>query len=98
MNADDLALSRMDDDGYGCAITTEAASPARCDLPAVSPGMVLVWAGDDDRGGYIEVTVQEAAAGMMRYARTLGPGTPACGVVEQRALELLRSHGYGNGR
>jgi hypothetical protein len=38
----------------------------------------------------IEVTAQEAAAGMVRYARTLGPGTAACGEVERRALALLR--------
>jgi hypothetical protein len=38
-----------------------------------------------------EVTPAEAAAGMMRYARSLGPGTAACGVWERRALELLRS-------
>ena len=38
-----------------------------------------------------EVTTAEAAAGMMRYARTLGPGSAACGEWERRALELLRS-------
>jgi hypothetical protein len=36
----------------------------------------------------IEVTVAEAAAGMVRYARSLGAGTPACGVYERRALEI----------
>lgn len=38
-----------------------------------------------------EVTTAEAAAGMMRYARTLGPGSAACGEWERRAVELLRS-------
>ena len=50
--------------------------------------MVTVWDVDTDESR--EVTVQEAAAGMVRYARSLGPGTPACGEVERRALALLR--------
>ena len=37
-----------------------------------------------------EVTVEEAAAGLMRYARSLGPGTPACGEYERQALAMLR--------
>ena len=35
------------------------------------------------------VTRKEAAAGMIRYARSLGPGTPACAEWERRAIEIL---------
>jgi hypothetical protein len=48
---------------------------------------VQVW--DVDADELREVPRAEAAAGMVRYARSLGPGTPACGVFERRALELL---------
>jgi len=41
-------------------------------------------------GAVKEVPRSEAAAGLMRYARTLGPGSPACGEVERQALALLR--------
>ena len=51
--------------------------------------MVQVWNVDTDE--IIEVTRQEAAAGMVRYARTLGPGSAACGEVERQALALLRN-------
>lgn len=50
---------------------------------------MLVW--DVDREQMTEVTTAEAAAGMMRYAQTLGRGSAACGEWERRALELLRS-------
>ena len=50
--------------------------------------MVQVW--DQSTDTIIEVTASEAAAGMIRYARSLGPGTAACGEVERQALELLR--------
>lgn len=39
----------------------------------------------------IWVTRQEAAQGLIRYARSLGRGTPACGEAERRALEILRT-------
>jgi hypothetical protein len=45
---------------------------------------------DADTGEPVTVTRAEAARGLIRYARSLGPGTPACGVWEQRALALLR--------
>lgn len=48
-----------------------------------------MWVWDVEAEQAVEVTREEAAAGMVRYARTLGPGTPACGVMEQRALALL---------
>ncbi len=48
---------------------------------------VMVW--DVDAEEMREVPRAEAAAGIVRYARSLGPGTPACGVFERRALELL---------
>lgn len=35
-----------------------------------------------------EVSTEEARAGMLRYARSLGRGTPACGVYERRAVAL----------
>ena len=50
---------------------------------------MFVW--DVDREQMTEVTKAEAAAGMMRYARTPGPGSAACGEWERRAVELLRS-------
>jgi len=45
---------------------------------------VTVW--DVDAGCQREVTRAEAAAGMVRYARSLGAGTPACGEYERHAL------------
>jgi hypothetical protein len=54
---------------------------------------ITVW---DTRAGEMrEVTRRESAAGMIRFARSLGPGTPACGAWEQRALELLRNNQSG---
>jgi hypothetical protein len=51
----------------------------------------LIQVYDTSTGEPLDVPIGEAAAGLMRFARSLGPGTPACGVWEQRALELLRS-------
>lgn len=56
-------------------------------LQESKPETVQVWDVDTER--LRDVSKAEAAAGMVRYARTLGPGTPACGVWERRALELL---------
>ena len=53
-------------------------------------GEIAVW--DVADGRVITVTRSEAAAGMIRYARTLGPGSPACGELERQALELMRSN------
>ena len=50
--------------------------------------LVLVW--DTESGELIAVPRAEAAAGMVRYARSLGPGSPACGEVERQALQLAR--------
>jgi hypothetical protein len=50
--------------------------------------VIAVWDADSDT--VIAVTVAEAAAGLVRYARRLGPGTPACGVYEARAIELMQ--------
>ena len=57
------------------------------------PGpLVAVW--DVQARQAREVPPGEAAAGLVRYARTeLGIGTPACGVAEGQAVELLREHG-----
>jgi len=46
---------------------------------------------DADSGEVIEVSRQEAAAGVARYARSLRPGTAACGEWERKALALLAS-------
>jgi hypothetical protein len=54
--------------------------------------VIAVW--DVEHDAMIEVTRAEAAAGMLRYAHSLGRGTPACGEVERQALALL--HGEGN--
>jgi hypothetical protein len=51
--------------------------------------MQQVW--DVDRGEIREVSDSEVVAGMIRYARLLGAGTPACGVYERHALELTAS-------
>jgi hypothetical protein len=48
--------------------------------------MVQVY--DVARDQVIEVTRTEAATGMLRYARTLGTGSPACGEYERQAMEL----------
>lgn len=50
--------------------------------------MSTVMVYDTNIGAIREVPRTEAVAGMLRYARTLGPGTAACGEVEQQALEL----------
>lgn len=55
------------------------------------PGPRVVWDVDADCSR--TVSREEAAAGMLRYARTLGPGSPACGEAERRALALLRGEG-----
>jgi hypothetical protein len=59
------------------------------------PRMVTVY--DIDTGEIREVTVAEAAAGLVRYARReLGPGTPACGEAERQALGMLRADERGS--
>lgn len=50
---------------------------------------VMVY--DVDSDAMRELPIAEAAAGMARYARSLGPGSAACGEVERQALEMLRS-------
>lgn len=50
--------------------------------------MVYDVTNPDAPGFY--VSAEEAARGMIRYARSLGPGTAACGEVERQALALLR--------
>ena len=67
---------------------TRRGAAGRTGGAAMSAGAVQVW--DVGTDAVTEVTVTEAAAGMIRYARSLGPGTPACGEVERQALELLR--------
>jgi hypothetical protein len=39
-------------------------------------------------GTIASVPAAEARAGVLRYARSLGPGTPACGEWEWKALEI----------
>ena len=60
----------------------------------LGPGGVHLVPVDDGTGDPRLVTVPEAVAGMLAYARTLGPGTPACGQQEQNALALARRFGY----
>ena len=45
---------------------------------------------DVETGRGMDVPRAEAAAGHLRYARSLGAGSPAAGVGEQRALAVLR--------
>ena len=52
--------------------------------------MTGVWVWDVEHDAMIEVTRAEAAAGVQLYARSLGAGTAACGVWEQRAVELAQ--------
>jgi hypothetical protein len=49
---------------------------------------VPVW--NEEAGENMWVTRAEAAAGLVRFARTLGPGTAACGEAERQALAMLR--------
>ncbi len=43
---------------------------------------------DVEVGTIIDVAPAEAAAGLVRYARSLGPGAAACGELERQALNL----------
>lgn len=51
---------------------------------------VSVYDVDADR--IRDIPRSEAAAGIARYARTLGPGTPACGEYERTAMEVTGTH------
>jgi hypothetical protein len=50
----------------------------------------MIWVYDCKAGEAREVTRAEAAADIMRFARELGPGTPACGEWEKYALRVLQ--------
>jgi len=54
----------------------------------VSADLISVY--DVEAGTSRQVSRAEAAAGMLRYARSLGRGTPACAVYERRAVEVAR--------
>lgn len=56
----------------------------------MSAETVMVYCEETDQ--ILEVTPAEAAAGMLRYARSLGPGSAACGEVERQALEMLKGN------
>jgi hypothetical protein len=58
----------------------------------MSTGTVLVY--DEANDQVIEVTRAEAAAGLMRLARSLGPGTPVCGEWERKALAMARGEDW----
>jgi hypothetical protein len=45
---------------------------------------MTVWDAENDRT--VEVSVAEARAGLGRYARSLGAGTPACGEWETTSI------------
>jgi hypothetical protein len=47
---------------------------------------VLVW--DEEAGQFDAINRSEAARDLFRYAESFGPGTPACAVVTERAIEL----------
>lgn len=51
----------------------------------------MMWVWDVEREIMIEVTPAEAAAGVQRYARSLGAGSAACGVWERRAVAMART-------
>ena len=59
----------------------------------IGPGGVHLGPVDDGSEQLRLVPVAEAVAGLFAYARSLGPGTPACGVWEQRALAMARRFG-----
>ena len=56
--------------------------------PVAEPVADTVAVYDVETGEGATVSRQEAAAGMVRYARTLGPGSPAC-AWEKRAIDLV---------
>jgi hypothetical protein len=58
-----------------------------------SPGTPMMMVYDVESDSMIEVTVADQVAGMIDFARSLGPGTPACAVWERRAIELATEHG-----
>ena len=78
--------------------TNPVGNPLREDIigaglagPSLEPTRIQVY--DVEHDVMLEVTPAETVAGLFRYARTLGPGTPAAGVAEQRAIELAQQHG-----
>lgn len=52
-----------------------------------------VWVWDVDTGVQREVAESESAAGMLRYARRLRPGSAERGEVERQALAELERLG-----
>lgn len=55
--------------------------------------VVMVW--DEQAGEARELPVAEVAANMVAYARSLGPGTAACGEIERQAIALLHGDDCG---
>jgi len=51
----------------------------------------LVLCHDTASGAVLLLTAREAAAGMLRYAHSLGQGTPACAAWEERAVRMART-------
>lgn len=67
-------------------MTAKSANPARDRMAQISVGLtsetpVTVWDGTQAT----EVTEGEARRGMLRYADSLGAGTPACAAVSEKA-------------
>jgi len=67
--------------------TNSVASPLREGIvgtvlagPSPEPASIQIYDVEHDVG--LEVTRAEAVAGLFRYARSLGPGTPAAGVAD----------------
>jgi hypothetical protein len=74
--------------------TCQAAQRAADKLNAQERAADMVLVYNESAGEMREVTRAEAAAGMMRFARSLGPGTPACGVWERKALAMARGQDW----
>jgi hypothetical protein len=92
-------MARLAEDHGGVLQQGLAASTALTDAAEIeritawlrdpaTAALVPVWNTETDET--LWVPRAEAAAGMLRYARALGPGSAACGEAERRALAMLR--------
>jgi hypothetical protein len=72
--------------GFLTAWDEEAHQPR--EVPASDAIAIGLTVLVEDGGRMLLVSPAEAAAGMQRYGRSLGLGTPACGEWERKALEI----------
>ena len=70
---------------WGVTVAEPSEAESHEDAPAEA---VDVY--DVQQDEIVSVPRAEAAAGIARYGRSLGEGTPACGEYERRALEVAR--------